>query len=259
MPPPLLWLHKFELSPEKWVFVPSDYGRESGAEIIEALQKRWKVPHHFAHLQEGGHVAALRQHVYSTWFIRADISNFFGTINRSRVTRILRRYAKRYSDARDMANLSVVKSPVNGDFILPYGFVQSPLIASICLDKSALGVYLRSLLGTTLVKITVYMDDIVISGRADVDGTAIMQKLRERAARSGFKLSPTKTIGPLPEIQVFNLILGYQKLEVANDRLDEFKAHLEQSDSEHVWKGVLGYVGSVNTEQANNLERDARA
>jgi hypothetical protein len=54
--------------------------------------------------------------------------------------------------------------PVGADktsFVLPFGFVQSPLMAGLCLANSKLGATLARL--AKKFTVTVYVDDIVIS------------------------------------------------------------------------------------------------
>jgi hypothetical protein len=57
-----------------------------------------------------------------------------------------------------MASESVVKRPALDGFVLPYGFVQSPILASLALDKSKLGKLLRKLNGRTDITVSVYVD-----------------------------------------------------------------------------------------------------
>lgn len=157
------WTTKFEIKSGSWVFVPSSDSITSGNEIKSAIEAYWTPPENYYHLRNGGHVAAMKAHCSNTCFIHLDIKNFFGAINKRRVTRCLKRYFG-YHEARRIARESTVKHPTDPKrYILPFGFVQSPIIASICLFKSSLGKHLNKLPFTKDVVVSVYMDDIIIS------------------------------------------------------------------------------------------------
>jgi hypothetical protein len=154
------WLHKFELKPGCWVFVPDDETIERGREIKREIEAHWAVPPYYSHLNPGGHVEALRKHLGSNLFIRADINKFFNKISQTRVTRNLKKILGSYKLARQIAVESVVRLPNSSEktFILPFGFVQSAIIASLCLRNSALGNYLEDL-SCNGFSVSVYMDD----------------------------------------------------------------------------------------------------
>src|SRR3546814_16029305 len=58
---------------------------------------------------------------------------------------------------------TVDKRPPHRAFSLPFGFVQSPIVASVVLAQSALGGAIRRLSRDGMT-ITVYVDDITLSG-----------------------------------------------------------------------------------------------
>ena len=158
------WSNRFELKAGRWVFEPTTEARNKGLQIKTAIQKVWSPPKFFYHLRSGGHVAALRAHLGATVFARVDIEDFFGSVNRSRVTRNLKsRFS--YVEARAMARDSVVAHPtaVPQRFILPYGFVQSPILASLALFDSRLGTLLCNFAKTSGLNVSVYVDDIIVS------------------------------------------------------------------------------------------------
>ena len=157
------WLYRFELKPGRWVFVPSIDSVNLGREIKERLEQAWKIPKYHYHLRSGGHLSALRSHLQHAVFIRVDLRDFFGSLNRTRVTRSLKPFFG-YDTARHWANASTVKHPIDSKrTIVPYGFVQSPIVASVCLRYSALGKYLQSLQKRDDLALSVYVDDIIIS------------------------------------------------------------------------------------------------
>ena len=66
------WQHKYERSPGKWIFVPSEESKNEGLRIKDVIEKRWQPPEYYFHLRSGGHVAALRSHAASRIFLRQN-------------------------------------------------------------------------------------------------------------------------------------------------------------------------------------------
>jgi hypothetical protein len=197
----------------------------------------------------------LKAHLGQTCFIHVDIENFFQRINRSRITRVLKGMYS-YSEARDIANLSTVRLPedVERHYILPYGFVQSTLLASICLRKSALGNYLRRLAATDGILVSVYVDDIVISLNDQALAEEIFADVKGVAEKSGFDLNQKKEQGPADRISAFNIELSQHSLHVLPDRWLAFLDAMRESENPHRQQAILGYVGTVNTAQATQLQ-----
>lgn len=138
-------------------------------------------------------------------------------------------------------------------YILPYGFVQSPLLASLCLHDSALGRILKKLSNETGVKVSVYVDDIVVSTCDGDLAVAALDEIKRAAERSRFSLNADKEEGPAEHICAFNINLSQLSLSVCADRWSEFLQALRDSESAHQSNGILGYVGSVNPAQATEL------
>lgn len=251
------WDSKFELKPGKWVFVPNDDTIELGRKIKDDLRRRWKAPAYYYHLRDGGHVAALKAHLGQTCFIHVDIENFFQRINRSRVTRVLKGMYS-YADARDIANLSTVRLPEDKEkrYVLPYGFVQSTLLASICLRKSALGNYLKRLSVTDGIEVSVYVDDIIISLADQMLADDIFSGIKSAAEKSGFDLNQTKEQGPADRINAFNIELSQHSLHVSPERWLAFLDAMRESENPHRQQAILGYVDSVNPAQAAQLHAE---
>lgn len=249
------WIHKFELKPDCWVFMPDDKTKILGKEIKSAIASKWTPPRYYAHLRRGGHVTALKKHLGNTLFFRTDIEKFFNSINRNRVTRHLHSLLKDYFLAQSMANESTVLWPNHSPkaHILPYGFVQSAIIASLCLHKSALGRYLNKLEGNGF-KVSVYMDDIIISTSLPIEkAEAALAELKSKATRSRLELNPAKTVGPVDSICVFNVTLTQHNIEVSNERLAKFEEELSSTGEQSVIDGILGYVETISPAQAESL------
>lgn len=191
---------------------------------------------------------AVQSHASSRVFYRADLDDFFGRVNRSRVTRCLKSWFS-YAEARVMASESVVKRPDHGAFVLPYGFVQSPILASLALDKSKLGSYLRSLHGRGEVKVSVYVDDIILSGEDETQLRQAAAQLEQAANVSQFPLSAGKTEGPAAGVTAFNIELSHEMLRITEQRLTLLRNDYQATESVHRKAGIVSYIESVNPGQ----------
>ena len=246
------WTHRFELKPGRWVYVPEEACRARGLSIKLQVEKIWRAPSYYFHLRQGGHLAALRQHSSSRFFIRCDINDFFGRIGRSRVTRVLKPLFS-YINARDIANESLVRRPTDGAYMLPFGFVQSQLLASLCLEHSKLGRCLDRLHRRDDVKVSLYVDDIIVSSDDQEKLKQILALLSEAATASKFPFEPSKTEGPSALITAFNVEIARDLLLVAPNRLAKFRGAYLTATSEAQQQGIYGYVKSINEVQAAGL------
>ncbi len=247
------WETRFQLKPGTWVFVPTEEGRETGYIIKELVEERWRPPKNYFHLTNGGHVHAIRAHVHNASFAHLDIQDFFGHITASRVTRWLTPLMG-YPKARDFAKASTVAHPDHGRVVLPFGFVQSPILASLCLFHSALGRCLAELPKKLGVVVSVYMDDIILSAAHHSILEQAVKLVDESSMRSALPIHPDKREGPAPNITAFNIALAHQSLRVEDDRWSSFLNAYQSSENEFVRRGIHSYVRSVNFEQANSLD-----
>ena len=245
------WISKFKIKEHAWVFVPTEDTIRKGESIKQDILEKWKSPNCFYHLKSGGHVRALKEHSKNTIFLHVDIQNFFGNINRSRITRSLKQYFG-YEKARDIASESTLLLPESShkQYILPFGYVQSPIIASVCLSKSALGKYLISLARSADFVVTIYMDDIIVSGNDLTQMHAVLNEIRLLSDRSKFPINENKLEGPTSKIIAFNIKLSHESLQITPRRIESLKASFEISDNQNQRKGIVGYVSSVNSDQA---------
>lgn len=249
---PIKWSSKFELKPGKWVFVPTEDSIELGKEIKRALEKCWTPPRYYFHLRAGGHVEALRTHLKHTHFLRIDVQDFFGSINRTRVTRCLKDKFP-YSVAREYANASTVPDPGAKRMIVPFGFVQSQIIAAVCLAESALGIYLDKLNKNPNVELTVYVDDIIVSSSDNELLEQVLDEIQVAADKARFVLNAAKQEGPAAMITAFNVTLTSGNMEVEPERLRLFVDALSIATSEFQRDGIKAYVTSVNPTQGSAL------
>ena len=239
------WIHKFQIKNNVWVFVPNNESRLYGNEIKSKIEEKWKKPNYYYHFRDGGHVEALKSHLNNTFFIHTDIQNFFGMVNKSRVTRNIKTFFG-YKTAREIAEKSTVQCP-NKNYVLPFGFVQSPILASFCLHKSRLGVYLDKIYDSGDFTVSVYMDDIIISGKKLEDLNEILAKLNSISDHSGFQLNQKKT-QISSKIKSFNIELSHNKLRISKERMREFISHY-MSGGKYRRIGILCYISTVNKKQ----------
>jgi Reverse transcriptase (RNA-dependent DNA polymerase) len=254
MPPHERWISKFQIKEGAWVFVPTEETITRGLLVKKLIEDCWTVPEHYYHLREGGHVQALREHMKHRFFIHLDIQNFFGQINRSRVTRSLKEYIP-YEQAREITVESTVRLPESSEvqFILPFGFVQSPIIASVCLSKSALGRYLFRLKQKKGFTVSVYMDDILVSGNDPEELNLVMTKIQTASEKSRLPLNAKKQQGPSACVTAFNIQISQGVLKITPSKFQELANTYANSTNEHQRAGILNYVLSVNPSQVTNL------
>jgi len=223
----------------KPVFVPTKIGRRIGREIKEAVEGTFAFDPIYFHLRRGGHVAAMHHHRDNHSFACIDISNFFYSISRRRVQSALDR--AKVGNARFYAKWSTVVSPF-GDpqYALPYGFVQSPILASLVVATSDLG---RHLLGLPAsIKVGVYVDDISLSSDDETELQRAYDSILGVIASDGLAVSPAKLRPPAHEIDIFNCDLAHGMASVTDDRINAF---LLSNPSQEAENAFIAYCASV--------------
>ncbi|MGX9936903.1 reverse transcriptase domain-containing protein [Advenella kashmirensis] len=249
-----LWQSKFELSPGKWVFHPTAESKQRGGEIIKIVKKFWTPPDFYYHFLKGGHVRATKAHLKNQYFASLDIDNFFSSINRSRITRALKANIG-YNLAREIAKDSVVRIEENGapKILLPYGFVQSPILASLSLDSSKLGTFLRQLHSAEKVKVSVFVDDIIVSSSNYNYLESSITEIKKCAEISNWVLSNNKEQPINNSIQVFNITLAHNHMEITTERMNDFINAYNNAANDFIQEGIHNYIASVNANQARQL------
>lgn len=249
------WLNRFEIKPGRWVYCPNDETRVYGKKILKITLRRWNIPPYYFHLLKGGHVQALTKHMNSEYFATIDLKDFFGSVSRTRITRALKPICG-YDLAREIAKRSTIKAlseKYPHSHHLPYGFVQSPLLASISLFDSTLGKLLHKLYGSHNVIVSVYMDDIVISSRNKENLIHIFDEILMATKKSKFNINEIKTLPVAASVTAFNIELSHGLLQVTESRFQKFSSIYSESNSEQQKQGIAGYVGSINRHQAKLL------
>lgn len=223
----------------KPVFVPSKMGRRIGQEIKAAVEDAYAFDPIYFHLRQGGHVAAMHYHRGHHAFARIDISNFFYTISRRRAQSAMERAG--VSNVRFYAKWSTVFNPYEDPkYALPYGFVQSPILASLVVATSDLGQHLRQLPAN--VKAAVYVDDISLSSN---DLKALQEVYDSTLAlieSDGFSINFDKLRPPANGIDIFNCDLEHGKTRVMQDRIEAFRS---SNSSQQAEEAFAAYCASV--------------
>jgi hypothetical protein len=121
---------------------------------------RFPSPHAHGYLPDRSILTNAAEHIGATRILRADIRNFFPSITRGWVERILRDLGLSDGGARELSAFLTIGGA------LPLGLPSSPLVAN--LSCIGLDLKLAALAGRYGGKYTRYADDIVISGKGDV-------------------------------------------------------------------------------------------
>lgn len=208
-------------SRKKWVFVPnSECDRK--ADKLLAWGETLTLPTYFFHYRRGGHVEALHEHLDRTHFFRIDLKNFFYSIARNRVARVLRQYGFP-QNARDYAEWSTVKSPY-GDgprYVLPIGFRQSPLLASLALYRSSVASAIEEARSRG-VFVSVYFDDVIGSCNDPDELRLTYEGILAACVQANLVANVDKLIPPAQAIIAFNCHLTHGKAVVTDERIEQF-------------------------------------
>lgn len=138
--------------------------------------------------------------------------------------------------------------------MLPFGFVQSQIISAVCLRQSRLGRCIDDLKNQNALNVSVYVDDIIISSKDLQSCEDALLKITAAATRSNFFINTEKLEGPAEAITAFNIVLSNQHMRINDTRMDEFENSLKASLNEREKAGVISYVTSINTAQAEKLK-----
>jgi len=228
----------------KPVFVPTPEGREIGHKVKTLVEENYEFDAFYTHFRPGGHVRALHAHRQHAVFAKLDLKDFFYTIGRNRVDKALKACGVRHH--AHFAKWSTVKSPSGeGGYVLPYGFVQSPILASLVLSQSAVGRFLAE--ASQQVLVTVYLDDIAFSA----DDAGLVSEVFAAALsvvdEAGFMLNTAKVAAPSEAIEVFNCGLKVGQTSVLEVRRDAFYAEARSEESADAFERYCEVVEAGNT------------
>ena len=257
----------YRLPSGKPIYVPNSKTKEYGNNLIARIKSKWSPPPYFYHWQKGGHINAARLHVGRKYYFHVDLKSFYSHIRAARICNCLKdlflserhKYTptyKRYKYPREAAYCSTVPLPDNPAVrMLPFGFPQSPILASICLQDSILGEFLRELHLSPSYIVTVYMDDITVSTNSLSCANEAYEALCEKVTQSNFAINIDKCTGvEADQIEAFNIIAGARGIKLTEKRFTEFKEILKDPGiSINKRTGILNYVRSINLKQYEEL------
>ena len=162
-------------------------------------------------------------------------------MTRTKVYRALRRIGFSQPRAFNIAVDGVVVE--NGRKIVPYGFCQSALLATLVLEFSHLGSQLKELSGAGFL-VSVYMDDILIS----CDDQDVLSEASEAVIRSadlaGFPLSKDKLAVGVAGVDSFNCHLASSQITILDDRMMKFLNDYDTA-SDAGKAAIEKYIGAV--------------
>lgn len=233
------FLYSFQNERNKRIFVPNEKGYEVGYRLKVLVEQAATFEPFYFHLRNGGHVAALHEHRKNRHFARIDLKNFFYSISRNRVARALREVS--VEKAGYYAKCSCVKNPYDiPSYSLPYGFVQSPILATLVFSRSVLGEFLRE--AQKDITLSVYMDDIAISSPSNDVLQRVFQELKIKIQEANFPINLEKTMPPTELLGLFNCELEYNRASVMQARRSAFYAGMP---SEAACEAFEGYCRSI--------------
>jgi len=233
---------RYQRAPGKWVYVPTQASKIRGYQIIGRVTKTYSPHSIFFHLgARGGHVAALRRHLDSRYFSRLDLANFFGNVTRTKTCEALEDIGFGNRQAFDWAVQSSVVEDARK--ILPQGFPQSPLLATLVLERSALGRALIRLSNTVVV--TVYMDDVVLSGTEAAAVLHASDEVLEAAAVSNLPIAQNKVALAQGSVEAFNCDLTHRHMKISNPRLDRFASQWTAGNAA-AQEAIGRYLSAIN-------------
>lgn len=240
----------------KAFFEPDSSTRLYGRLLVKKLLSLWTPPAYYTHLTPGGFVSRLHEFKRRHYFAQADISSFFPSLTKNRVARNLHLVFGDFEEAWTAAGMSCV--PYKSNLILPIGFVQSPLLATLCLANSRVGKVLADVHENDRVLVQCYFDDIVLCSNSSYQLNRALSAVCQSISAAGLKLNFRKTKRARHRITVFNIECSHQRLRLTEARMNQFKTELFSTDDELSMKGILNYVGRVNGEQAEELKQSVR-
>jgi hypothetical protein len=235
--------HKYQAR-GKFIFTPNDACKRKGERLLRFFED-YDFPTCFFHYKPGGHVAALHSHLPNRFFFKIDLQNFFYSISRNRVADALRHCG--FKPARAFAKWSSVINPYVGGprYVLPIGFKQSPLLASLALMRSPVAGAIERAQGGGCT-VSVYFDDFVGSGPSVTELTIAYNDILASFGEANLIANPTKLLPPAAAIRAFNCDLSQGLAEVTADRIKLFYSEPRSLASARGFRDYVARVGANN-------------
>jgi hypothetical protein len=224
----------------KFIFVPNAEC-DRRADTLLRFGATIQLPPYFFHYRNGGHVAALHEHRPNRYFFRIDLKNFFYSISRNRIAHILRQLG--FHSAREYAEWSTVRNPYNDgpNYVLPIGFKQSPLLASLALWRSAIASSIEEA-ATRGIVVSVYFDDLIGSATDEDELRITYQGILDACVQANLAPNPVKLIEPAEAITAFNCHLTQGHTSVTAERIQKF---VDEARGPNAEASFIGYCARV--------------
>lgn len=197
---------------------PEDAYKYKLREITDLLQDGLKLlPHNSSYAYTRGRSAKdaiiVHQENKSRWFLKVDLSNFFGTTTDTvLLNKLSEVYPLNFLDSATLQTL--VNYSLNGDGVLPQGSPLSPLLTNLIMIGFDYELS-RSLrwFNRQIYTYTRYADDLLISCKYDFDPLPVIQLIRDTLAKQNlpYKLNEDKTRYQSFSGRNWNLGLMYNK------------------------------------------------
>lgn len=243
---------KINLGDGKFAYEQTAEAYKLGKLIVEKISKKWSPPSNYFHYQKGGHLAALNVHRNNNCFSKIDLSKFYYKITKNKIIRNLKKIGFTFIEADEIAALSTISH--NGYFVLPFGFVQSSIISSLVLSKSAIGEVFRS--RPSGINLSVYVDDILVSA---LNAPALVgfysQQICSAVEQSNFIINLDKTILAKKELEIFNVKISQNDWKISDVRMSEFMMEMSLTENDNRADAMIKYVSNVNVAQSESLSR----
>lgn len=198
-------------------------------------------------------------HRFADALLQSDISNFFPSVTSGRVYKM---FCEQQECSPDMARALTRLTTYKG--CLPQGAPTSPLVATIVAKR--LITRASNLARSNGGKMTIYIDDLTISGVRDPERSEI--KLKQIMNSEGFTPHPEKTgVSKLPErLEITGVVVGHGTTREPNDIIRKIKAELqnikasnepEASRDKHIarCKGLIQHLRRLNPGSAKYYNR----
>lgn len=245
-----LYTAKYELKPNRWVFVPSSTGLKYGHQVICWIERRWRPPRYFFHFQKGGHVHAMKAHIHNEYFLCLDLEGFFHAVTRTKVHRALKYLHFGQRSGWEIAQDCTVKLPNVPGYRLPYGYPQSTILSSLALHLSAVGQQLGRIYRSG-ISVTCYVDDILISAERPEPLRDITFDLAESAKVSGFTLRSIRSSRSY--IEALGITLQAGKMFVSEHTIRRFEYAMSNGLNPST-SSMIAYTEQINTDQSSYLK-----
>lgn len=196
------------------------------------LDKADPGPRSFAYQRTVSTKDCAAVHVGARWLVKADLQDFFGSINERRVAKIFRMTGTNEATSVQLAKLCtrVPYSGNNGETVrlgyLPQGSPTSGMLANLTarnLDRS-----LSRFAWKHQLRYTRYSDDITFSSAADfrrAQAEALIRVTRDHAMKNDFVLNERKTriCPPGSRLSVMGMLVDSDRVRLSTD----FKKRLQ--------------------------------